>query len=87
VAHMTAETKIVAEVLGDGGVNSLLLYQRRERVPGLRSLGGTSRAPVGQRGSASLDHVFIRKLAFVVGAKLSQMGQAKRAGKKAFFRG
>jgi len=82
VAHMTAETKLGAEVLGDAEVNSPLRYHKRERVPGLRSLGGTSRAPVGQRGSASLRHVFIRKLAFLVGAKLSRMGQANEQGKK-----
>ena len=44
----------------------------------------------GTRGSARVglaSPCLIRKLAFLVGAKLSRMGQAKRPVKKAFFRG
>jgi len=45
VAHMTAETKLGAEVLGDAEVNSPLRYHKRERVPGLRSLGAQAGHP------------------------------------------
>src|SRR5260370_40643665 len=90
MAYMTTEAKLGAEVLGyphpgcsgkrgckllktkAGGLLSVLSQEGTGAR--LEIFGGTGRPRVGQRGSASLRHVFTRRrLAFAKGAKLSQM--------------